>query len=93
MSDRGTYNWPEAEPNHIDSQMCQYAVMIGQNITGYCNTNLTWTYNSSKCPTVVTDQFTQLNSEIKNVIKHTHLCLSLLTCIYNTSKQSLYKMW
>ena len=85
MSDRGTYNWPEARPNHIDSQLCQYGVMIGQNITRYCNTNLTWTEDSSKCPTVVTNQFAQLNAIIKNVIELKHLCPLLLTCIHNAS--------
>ena len=64
MSDCGTYNWTEAVSNHTDSQMCQYGVMIGQNITRYCNTNLTWSEDSSKCSTVVTHQFSQL---LKNV--------------------------
>ena len=64
---RGMYNWPEAMAGQTVSQMCQYGI-AGQNITRYCNKNLTWTEVASLCPTVVTNEFNQLNTAIKNVL-------------------------
>ena len=65
-SDYGLYDWQEGVPGQSTPQICQYGV-IGQYITRYCDENVTWKEDISKCPTIVTYQFNQLNAEIKNV--------------------------
>ena len=62
----GTHSWPEAVIGQTISQMCQYGV-VGQNITRVCNGDLTWTEDASQCPTVVSNQFRQLNAALQNV--------------------------
>ena len=66
--DHGTYSWPEIETGQTISQMCQYGV-VGQNITRLCKEDLKWTDDASQCPTIVTSQFKDLNTAIKNVAK------------------------
>eukprot|EP00731_Ephydatia_muelleri_P018402 Em0011g442a len=60
----GTYSWPEAVIGQTVSQMCQYGV-FGQNVTRYCS-GPTWIEDASVCPTVVTKEFSILNSTIQN---------------------------
>ena len=87
----GTYSWPEAAIGQTISQMCQYGV-VGQNITRLCNGDLKWTEVASKCPTVVSNQFRQLNAAIQNVAATQLLCkavnapmmlLSFFLCLAN----------
>lgn len=60
-----TYRWPDTEPGHSVSQLCQYG-SADQNITTFCNGNLTWTENASKCPTLVSVRVNQLNILVEN---------------------------
>eukprot|EP00731_Ephydatia_muelleri_P018411 Em0011g451a len=60
----GTYSWPEAVIGQTVSQMCQYGV-FGQNVTRYCS-GPTWIEDASVCPTVVTKEFSILDSTIQN---------------------------
>ena len=69
----GTFSWPEAAIGQTISQICQYGV-VGQNITRLCNGDLTWTEDASQCPTVVSNQFRQLNAAILNVAATQLLC-------------------
>lgn len=69
---QGTYSWPEAEPGQSVSQRCQYGG-ADQNITRFCNGNLTWIEDASKCPTVLSVQVNQLNMLVENVSKKPYL--------------------
>ena len=59
---RGTYSWPEAAIGQVISHKCQYG-----NISRVCNADLTWTEDASGCLTVVTKQFNELSTDLKNV--------------------------
>ena len=69
---QGTYSWPEAEPGQSVSQKCQYGG-ADQNITRFCNGNLTWIEDASKCPTVLSVKVDQLNMLVENVSKEAYL--------------------
>ena len=69
----GTFSWPEAAIGQTISQICQYGV-VGQNITRLCNGDLTWAEDASQCPTVVSNQFRQLNAAMLNVAASQLLC-------------------
>ncbi|KAL5497494.1 hypothetical protein EMCRGX_G013970 [Ephydatia muelleri] len=60
----GTYSWPEAVVGQTASQKCQYGV-FGQNVTRYCSKQV-WMEDLSVCPTVVTQEFSQLSSTVQN---------------------------
>ena len=87
----GTYSWPEARDGQIVSKMCQYGDN-GQIVTRYCNGQI-WQEDASMCPTVVTNQFQELHSEVQNVRDFRNYLQCLLFNSIIISQPSLQTIW